>query len=146
MAHDANEHPGRRSAPDLPRLLLVLNERVAGSHDDVRRALDELVATGRLAAYRVYAFPARLEQGLRPSEIAAEILSEAADFLPTGVLWSHTRHLSIDLACVQRLRSLPSRPAMGYWDGDMYQALVQAVPTPGPWACSSLRCRVSAGA
>ena len=110
------------------RLLLMLNEDVEGSHDDVRCALDELIAAGRLAAYRVYPFPARLAQGLRPREIAAEIIVEAADLSPTVVLWSHTLHLSVDSGCLERLRSLPSRPAMGYWDGDMYQTLCKPFP------------------
>ena len=106
----------------------MLNESVEGSHDDVHRALAELVAAGQLTAYRVYAFPARLEQGLQPHEIAAEIVAEAVDLLPTVILWSHTGHLSIDHACLKRLRSLPSRPAMGYWDGDMYQTPYKPFP------------------
>ena len=108
-----DSQPDDRSASDSPRLLLMLNGPVEGSHDDVHRALAELVAAGRLSAYCVYAFPARLAQGLRPHEIAAEILAEAADLLPTVVLWSHTDQLSIDRVCLERLRALPSRPAMG---------------------------------
>ena len=106
----------------------MLNEGVSGSHDDVHRALDELVAAGRLAAYRVYAFPARLAQGVRPREIAAEIVAEATELLPTAVLWSHTGHLSINRECLDHLRNLPSRPAMGFWDGDMYQTPYKPFP------------------
>ena len=38
------------------RLLLILNEAIKGSHDDIYSALDDLISFGNLESYEVISF------------------------------------------------------------------------------------------
>jgi len=103
------------------RMLVVLNENPVGSHADVRRGLLTLKSRSHLDEYVIYPFSARLSSGTSPAAIEEEIIAAAADLEATAVLWCHTQGLDVATATFSRVRSLPSRPVHGYWEGDMYQ-------------------------
>jgi hypothetical protein len=103
------------------RLLLILHEDPTGSFDDWRCALLTQKALGSLDDYAVYPFRARLRSGASIQVIAEEIIAIALDLEATAILWCHTDSLEVSATNISRLRGLPSRPVLGYWEGDMYQ-------------------------
>ena len=110
------------------KLLLMLNENPAGSHDDVHRTLARLVEEGELQSFYVYSYLARLADGLGDNEMLAEIQKIADEYHPTAILWSHTSTLDVREDIVKGLRDLPSNPTMGYWDADIYQSPYKPLP------------------
>ncbi len=110
------------------KLLLVLNENPAGSHDDVHRALARLVEERKLQSFHVYPYLARLADGLGENEVLGEIEKMAEEYQPTAILWSHTTTLHVSEDIAERLRESPSNPTMGYWDADIYQAPYKPLP------------------
>ncbi len=110
------------------KLLLVLNENPAGSHDDVHRALARLVEGGELQSFYVYPYLARLADGLGDNEMLAEIQKMAEEYRPTAILWSHTSTLHVSEDIVKGLRDSSSKPIMGYWDADIYQSPYKPLP------------------
>jgi hypothetical protein len=107
---------------------MILNENPAGAHDDVHRALGRLVASGQLEGFAVIPHSARLADGVDERAIAEEILTTARSLEATAVIWSHTGSLRIDDGLLDRLHSLPSKPAMAYWDNDMYHWFCKPFP------------------
>lgn len=103
------------------KLLLVLNENPPGAHSDVHCSLNELKEQGILKNFHVYPFLARLADGLNDMEVTRELVNIAQEFQPSAILWSHTGRLSVAEDDIFKLRNLSSRPAIGYWDGDIYQ-------------------------
>ena len=110
------------------RLLLILNENPAGSHDDVHRALARLAQDGEIQSYYIYPFLARLSEGLSSSAVMSEIVKRAKEFQTDAILWSHTGTLKVTESALQSMRDLPSKPSMGYWDGDIYQSFYKPLP------------------
>lgn len=110
------------------KLLVLLNENPAGSHDDVHQALARLAQQRELESYYIYPFLARLSSGLGSSSVMSEIIEIARDFEPDAILWSHTGTLKVTDSALQSIRDLPSKPAMGYWDGDIYQSFYKPLP------------------
>jgi hypothetical protein len=100
---------------------LILNENPPGSHSDIHCSLNELKDQGVLKNFHIYPFLARLADGLNDREVTREIVNIAQEFQPVVVLWAHTGKLFVDGGDISKIRSLSSRPAMGYWDGDIYQ-------------------------
>lgn len=110
------------------RLLVVLNENPPGSHVDTHSALVHLKRAGQLSEYVVFPWLAHFHQGLQAQEIAARILTIASDLGPTAILWAHTSHLRIGPDIISALRNLPSKPALGYWEGDAYERPSKPLP------------------
>lgn len=110
------------------RLLVLLNENPAGAHDDVHNSLRRLVAAGRLDDHVVIPHAARLADGADERSVAEEVLTTAKSCEATAVLWSHTGSLRIDDGVLGRLRALPNRPVMAYWDNDMYHWFFKPFP------------------
>jgi len=110
------------------KLLLMLNENPPGSHDDVHNSLASLKNDGILKSYSIYPFLVRIEDGLNDQKVVKEIIDIARSFQPTGILWSHTGNLSVRENDILSLRNLPSKPSMGYWDGDIYQKYYKPLP------------------
>ncbi len=110
------------------RLLLILNENPAGSHDDVHRAVELLKEKGILERYFIYPFLAKLADGLSKKDVLKDIINTAKELNPTAILWSHTGGLKLQDKDIVTLRTLPSRPSMGYWDGDVYETPYKPLP------------------
>ncbi len=111
------------------KLLLILNENPAGSHDDVHRALARLIQDGEMDSFYVYPFLARLSDGLTSTDVVSEIVRTAEDFEPDAILWSHTGTLKVNESALQSIRDLRSKPSMGYWDDDLYQSFYKPLPS-----------------
>ena len=112
------------------RLLLMLHENPAGSHDDVHRALGRLQNQGTLEAYSVYPYRARMAAGLSRAAVSTEMLDVAEELQPSAILWAHTGDLQVSQTTLDRLLALPSQPVMGYWDGDGYDRFYRPFPRP----------------
>lgn len=110
------------------RLLLILNEHPEGAHDDVHRSLAQLQQEKLLHAYLVYPYLARMKSGLNSKDVVTEIIEKARDFQPTAILWASAELIKIDLASIEVLKNLTSKPVFGYWDGDMYQDPYNPIP------------------
>lgn len=112
------------------RLLFLLNESELGSHDDARRAVQSLLAEGVLEDAVIIPFPALLLSGRTAAEVNALTLDAARKLDATCILWSHTGDLSVPFDVTSDLRRLPSRPALGHWEGDAYVTWYKPLPKP----------------
>jgi len=101
--------------------LLILNENPPGAHSDIHNSLNVLKDVGILEDFYIYPFLSRLADGLKDKEVTQEIVNIAKDFQPSAVLWLHTGHLFVGEDDILKIKNLLSRPAIGYWDGDIYQ-------------------------
>ena len=108
--------------------LIILNENEPKAHIDVYDALDSLVEDNDITGYRVIPFLFQLNQGIAPKKIINNILDECRDYLPDVILWMHTDNFAVSSETIQTLRQLNSKPAIGYWDGDLYQSPYRPVP------------------
>jgi len=87
-----------------------------------------LVAGGELEDARVIAHAARRDAGVPDHAIGEEVLTTAAEMKASFVVWSHTGRLAIADELLTRLKTLPSRPVLAYWDNDMYQRFYKPFP------------------
>ena len=110
------------------RLLLVLNDASDGHHDDIHRSLTELRGESALEDFIVYPYIAKLNGGLKPSEVVSEVEDLANSFAPDAILWAHPSSLPVDERVVSRLRGLRSRPVLGCLEGDLYDRLHKPLP------------------
>ncbi len=106
----------------------MLNEHTAGAHDDVYNALGECINSGEIDSFYVYPFLQKVNNGLSSQKINNEIVQVAEDFQPDLILWSHTIKLKISSETIEKLKSLSSKPQMGYWDGDIYESPFKPLP------------------
>ncbi|MBA4376703.1 MAG: hypothetical protein C0401_11100 [Anaerolinea sp.] len=111
------------------RLLIILNENPPGSHIDVHNALSKLKQEGALQSYVIFPWLAYFERGIHSQDIAASIAKTAREFEPTAILWAHTAGLRVSTDTINNLRQLPSRPSMGYFEGDLYESPYKPLPT-----------------
>jgi hypothetical protein len=110
------------------KILVLSNERIIGAHDDVHRAIENLKQKKIISEYFIYPFPYKLSQGLSLSEVNEDIIAEARKFQPTALLWMHTGTFKVFETTLTALRSLESKPVMGYWDGDLFQSPFRPIP------------------
>lgn len=110
------------------KLFLILNEKVIEKHQDVRYALQRLMEENFISAYWIFPFLAYRDQGRSDRELSQDIYKTAKDFLPDLILWSHTGNLKIEDKLIANLRKLPSKPSIGYRDGDIYQRFYKPLP------------------
>lgn len=110
------------------RVLIVLNENPPGSHPDTYETFTGLVRDGFIEWYDVYSHLLAKGRGLTDKQIAREIFESVADNRQDLVIWMHTGRLKIGDATLQRIRRLPQRPVMAYWEGDAYHPWFKPVP------------------
>jgi hypothetical protein len=110
------------------RALIVLNENPLGSHSDVHEAFEQLVAESVIECCDIYPFLFHQELGVSHAEISRQILQLAAHGGHELIIWSHTGQLRVDLAVLEKLRRLPAKPTMVYWEGDAYHQLFKPLP------------------
>ena len=109
-------------------VVVVLNERPAGSHPDIYEAFDALVAEGVIADRVVCPYLLRRDAGAADDEIGHEILTLAREGEADLIVWMHTRDLAVSPSVVEELRGLPSAPVMLYWEGDSYHPVYKPLP------------------
>jgi hypothetical protein len=90
--------------------------------------LDKLASQDLLESYNVYPFIARFEDGCSNREIAREIVAISESCQPTGILWCHTGNLALCNDHLNSIKSLSSKPSMGFWDGDIYHKFYKPLP------------------
>lgn len=112
------------------RVLVVLNEKPAGSHPDIYEAFERLVERGIISFYRAYSHLLARSEGMDDSAIAAQIVGLVRETEADLIVWMHTGRLGIDQATLKAIRSMPQRPLMAYWEKDSFHPLFDPMPKP----------------
>ena len=110
------------------KLLILLNENPAGSHEDVYRAIENCYNERIVNDKLIYPFLAKVKEGKKEKHVLKEIIDISKEYLPNLILWMHTDKFKVDPSFINELKDLISKPTMGYWDGDLYQSPYRAVP------------------
>ena len=79
------------------KLLVLLNENPAGSHEDVYRAIENCKEKGIINSKLIYPFLAKLAEGKKEKQVLKEIIDISKDYLPNLILWMHTDKFKVDL-------------------------------------------------
>ena len=111
------------------KLLLLLNENPSGAHEDVHRTIENCYEKGIISDKIIYPFLAKFAEGLKEEQVLNEIIEISKNFQPALILWMHTDKFKVDQSVINELNNLINKPAMGYWDGDLYQGFYRPVPT-----------------
>ncbi len=110
------------------KLLVLLNENPAGAHDDVHRAIKNCKEKGIITDNYIYPFLTKLAEGEKEKDVLKEIVEISKNYQPDLILWMHTDRFKVNQDAINELKSLKSKPVMGYWDGDIYPELFIPVP------------------
>lgn len=111
------------------KLLVLLNEKPVGAHDDVHRSLDYLKTKGVISDYIIYSFSAEIATGKSEQNVLKEIEEISGNFQPQLMLWMHTSKMKVKRNIINNIKTLNSKPTLGYWDGDLYQSPFRPVPS-----------------
>ncbi len=72
------------------KLLVLLNENPAGSHEDVHRAINICNNKGIITSKIIYPFLAKLSDGIKEKQVLNEIINVSKEYQHNLILWMHT--------------------------------------------------------
>lgn len=110
------------------KLFLFLNEHQYGAHIDVHNACSKLVGENKIHSCEIFPFREKLNMGVNTKQLSLEIAERLRAFKPELILFSHTGGLNLDLMKIINNVELKFKPAIGYWDGDIYHKIFKPLP------------------